>query len=294
MHSSSKTLVYLSFGAAKFLEESLFSLLKGLDCCGGEMPPTIVFTDQPEKFSQVLGSPAWLDLRLLTPESRQAFRRPGRTGKAEAYRIKMCLMIKLLEEGVETAVMVDGDTYYLQSPWALFEGIGPQAARMHMLEGRLNDGRMSWENLRNGAREYNRSSPLAKEFPVPVDQAVYNSGVIGLHQAHLPLIRQALEVFDGLVDAGIDERIYEQFAISVVLAPRTAVLASDEILAHYWYDRPGVGRAVRRLFGEPGPRTVEDWVAGARRIQPGTWWRTRIVHTILSWKMLGMTVSPRA
>lgn len=294
MHSSNKTLAYISFGAAKFLEESLFSLLKGLDCCEGEMPPTIVFTDQPEQFTRVLGSPSWLELRLLTPESRQSCKRPGGSGKADAFRIKMCLMIQLLEEGAEIAVLVDGDTYYLQSPWKLFDGIGPHAARMHMLEGRLDDGRKSWDNLRRGVRAYNQTSPLAAEFPIPADQPVYNSGVIGLHQSHLALFRKALDVFDSLADAGVDERIYEQFAISRVLAPKLSLLASDEILAHYWYDRPGIGRAVQRLFADAPQRTVDDWVAAARRIQPGTWWRTRIVHAVLSWKLLGMTISPHA
>lgn len=285
-------LVYLAFGRVRYVHECLFSILKGLACCTRGMPQTIVFTDQPDEVTRVLGTLPWLELRELTSGQVQSYRSSSAATKAAGFRIKICLMMDLLREGLERAVMIDGDTYFLKCPWTLFEGIGERSLRMHLLEGPLNDGRPVWDNLRKGVTRYNETMHIAGEFPILPDQPVYNSGVIGLAKSHRADFSRALDVFDGLAGCGIDERIYEQVAISRVLSPLYRILPSDDILAHYWFDRGPINRVQQRLFSDATPRSLEEWVAAAKRIQPGRWWRTKIVRGVLSRPFFGMRISP--
>lgn len=222
-----RALVYLSYGTGPHVDEIIYSILSVHHWIGPAESgiEIIVYTDSPAAFVGLGATIVELDdatLREWAGRMNYAHRR-----KPEAMRDA------LARTGGRVA-MIDGDTWFRQSPAALFDRIAPGRGILHICEYRLGDhddpqsqsfaamlAEREWRDL--------SGRPIATGN----NPAMWNSGVIGVHSSDAGLIDEALHLLDQLAEAAPGTHYIEQFAVGHCLAPLQLAEAADTVF-HYW------------------------------------------------------------
>jgi hypothetical protein len=78
------------------------------------------------------------------------------------------------------------------------------------------------------------------------DDAMWNSGVIGLGAADLRLIDDALHLYDTLGSAGVRHFATEQLVVGLVLGRTGRLRAASEWFTHYWGNKSQFEREIER------------------------------------------------
>jgi hypothetical protein len=217
----------LAYGSPEYRLEARLALLSMLRWLSREEQSglrVIVFTDQPEAFHGYPASFVRVDASVLS-------RWRGEIGYV--HRQKIVVMQELLDEFRAPVLLVDTDTIFTGSPSHLYDRISPGSAVMHKHEGSILDSpEFSSTPLRSAFPLGNVELP-AGTFTLDAGGTMWNSGVLGLHPEHRPLLDVALALCDRLYEqTGAFNT--EQFATGQVLASTVEVHPADDVVYHYW------------------------------------------------------------
>ncbi|GAP95441.1 hypothetical protein [Leptolyngbya sp. NIES-2104] len=237
---------FLYGGDEKYKLELFFSILsalKQLENTASEIRISVV-TDQID-FDPDLP----IDILHISSDELVAWT----DGGAYNHRAKCFALKKLLEHYQCPVVMVDTDTYFLNSPSELFDRISPTQTVMHCKEVDAIENHSLYQpflpRIGNGLNvqgiNVTRHSPM------------YNSGVIGVDSSHLALIDQSIEMLNEIYRICPIFNV-EQLSIGLVLNQKTTLSTSDDIVAHYWgYSRYFIHVQSRKLFTDFSAKTLE-------------------------------------
>ena len=229
----------------------------------------ILQTDRPAWFEPwVAGLP--VELRLLTKERIHQLK-----GEIQfVHLLKITLLKDLLAEKLENTLFIDSDTFFLKSAESIFGWIQPGQSVMHVKEypfssllesacpTRRSYGKFFTDNLLR----------LPGETPKLVDMnsSSWNSGVLGLSPSTLPFFddihAMATEIFQ-------ETRcpFSEQYAYSICLGERTAVVPCEDVIFHYFptWDKWAMDDYLRRLMtpwwlSQPLSRRCSDVLSRCR------------------------------
>ncbi|MGB8932388.1 MAG: hypothetical protein WCC48_14185 [Anaeromyxobacteraceae bacterium] len=220
-------IAYLATGTRAIRCQALFAAHTAL-AWRGELPLAIhVYTDAPAAFAELAGA---VTIEPLDPATERRWRGPW----GFLYRMKP----KLLEDlsgrhPSDPILLLDADTYWRGAVGRAFERISGGQAVMHEREYFV--GTLGTLQMRNFRRRMARASLRGR--PIDVEAWMWNSGAVGLHPLHAPLIGDWIDYLDE-VHPYNRKPIVEQYAISWLLQRRLgAVVPCDDVLVHYWADK---------------------------------------------------------
>jgi hypothetical protein len=228
-------IAYLATGSEAIRVQALYSALTALAWRGALPLGLHVYTDAPERFRE-LGPAA-----EIVPVDRARERR-WRGPWGFLYRMKPMVLAELSARfPADRIAFVDADTYWIGDVARVFERIGPRSAVMHQREYFV--GTLGTQQIRNFRRRMGRST--FRGAPIDVDAWMWNSGVVGLHPDHAPILSDWIDYVDE-VHPRNRKPIVEQYAISWLLQRRLERLSPcDDVVAHYWADKDRHVAAIR-------------------------------------------------
>jgi hypothetical protein len=251
-----QTILYIAFGKEVFFHEVLFSYLSLRLVAPDARWRVVVYTDSPEWFAPYEGL-------TVVPLSREVIREwsgvAGYVYRSKIFALRDC-MDRFPGGGV---VLLDGDTFFVDDPRKTLSLIDARTAIMNCPE----PGR---HRVNACNRAIRASAELWKDLVMPgvlESWRTWNSGVIGLHASHRPLLDQILYVNDVLFRRSLI-RTMEQVAESIVLGHRCKLVALDRELVHYY---PMIADYLPRLeafMAENLGRPFDELLAAASRFHP--------------------------
>lgn len=227
-----KNLVYYMFSPGVFSLEIVYSLHTAYHFLQGRSDYRFIIYCPPEVSFEGVRA----DIVHYSPSQLTAWAGPYNF----RWRVKIKTLCDVLQKYGEPAVLIDGDTYFRKSPDRLFGRVQPGRSVLHIREGRVCD--MNDEEHRDMSTLLMRADirdPINNARILP-QQAMWNSGVMGIHPADHPLLEQAVELTDRIT-AVEPVNTSEQFALSAILESHTKLQPCDDIVFHYWsmrYRRP--------------------------------------------------------
>ncbi len=259
------TLLYLSYGRGPHADETLYSMLTL-----GRFPASAfdgiairIVTDQVDLFE-----PLGFEVIPVSATTLEEWQGPSRF----IHRCKIMALKLVMERFGGKCLLVDGDTYFRRPPGRLFRRIGPGQSILHGIEGRLAVSRHEF-NHRMAAVLEDRSPGYHPAIDLAHGSSTvqWNAGVVGLDAAHSPLLDEVLGLTDYLLTRTFT-MVLEQLAFSIILAARTELGPSRDVIFHYNAspDRSSFrSRLPELLAGSAGlpPRERARWLY-ARRVEP--------------------------
>jgi len=227
MHPASAHLVYLATGREEILTQAQYAAWSAL-AWKGDLPLTIhVYTDRPERFS-ALGD--GVEPVLLDAEGARGWRGPWNF----VYRMKA----KEVEDVArrfpkDPLLFADADTFWIGEVATAFARISERSAVMHEQEYFV--GTHDTLQIKNFRRRMRRSRFRGE--PIDVQAWMWNSGALGLHPSHFPMLSEWIAYMDE-VHPRNRKPIVEQYSIAWLLQRRVERLVPcDDLLFHYWDDK---------------------------------------------------------
>jgi hypothetical protein len=243
-------LVYLVFGAETYHQEAVFSIASALSHLGGtaNMPLDIqVFSDNPAPYA---GLP--VQVHTLDDATRKRWSEPH----GYHFRTKHVLLRQVLETA-ERALLIDTDTFFHDSPMALFERVAPGTLLCNAFHAKYGDNRESvlYESL---------AKHLADKGVADDNMWLLNSGVMGMARQDAHLLDHSIELMDELFPMAQGAYTLEEFCLSVAAYRHVNVRQCpvsrqsqglDQQARHRPHLRPGAGRYPQGLR-PPAPPTA--------------------------------------
>jgi hypothetical protein len=226
---------YLATGSEPVRVQALYSALTAL-AWRADLPLGVhVYTDVPEAFRE-LG--AGVEVVAVDRERQRRWRGPW----GFLYRMKPKVLEDLMRRfPSDPVLLVDADTYWTGAVARAFARIGPASAVMHEREYFV--GTLGTQQIRNFRRRMGRGT--FRGAPIDVDAWMWNSGVVGLHPTHAPILADWIDYVDE-VHPRNRKPIVEQYAISWLLQRGLERLAPcDDVVVHYWSDKERHLSAIR-------------------------------------------------
>lgn len=229
------TLALLSYGSERELKRALFCLYSFLAQAGPDLSDyrVCLYTDRPEWFTQRLTlAPGQLVFQELHPDKLASLR-----GPADFYlRPKICLMLELLQQFAEPTLFVDSDTFFVADPRPVFERISPTTSLLHEAEYPLSTLTTLDEKHQRLWKFFQGHDFELAGQKVAFDPAWtnWNSGTIGLHPDHIPLVENVLRLTDAIYPPSLHPTC-EQYAFSIVLQNGSRLEPAGGVIYHYWY-----------------------------------------------------------
>ena len=162
------------------------------------------------------------------------------------WRIKM--------KGIEAATLnnpdqhilyVDSDTVYVDKIGELMIGLEAGSSYMHELEGKLSQ--LPSKTTKNMWKSLNGKSFAG--LRIDSDAEMWNAGVIALPKSHaIETIQYAIELCDQMCATNCTRRLIEQFAFSIALKDKLGLAAAENVVAHYWGNKPNWNTKITEFF----------------------------------------------
>jgi len=263
-------LCLVSFGDRdEWYAEAHLSILTAL---GWILPPyeIVVATDRPERYR-------WFGHRvrieLLTPERIEEWSGPQRfvwrvVLKAIAEIARQPPFANLLYVDVDTLVRrpLDDLIGLLQSGAVCLD------KKESVLSRRGGDHRRLWKQVRGRTFQ---------GFRIDERTEIWNSGVVALGAENVHLVEKSLALCDAMTAAGVQNRLVEQLAQSVVLQSTGRLREAAPWIDHYWGNKPAYDAAVHQQLAAILMRAMsveeaieyvrEHPIRGPLRVKP-RWW----------------------
>jgi len=218
--SSRPQLVYLVFGADTYHREAVFSICSALARLR-ETPDhgldIQVFTDDPAPYRDLP-----VRVRNFDTATREAWMQPH----GYHFRIKHMALREVLRES-EVALLIDTDTFFHQSPLALFERITPGSLLCNSIGIRYGE---CPESVLYSAL----SAELLARGLADDQMPLINSGVIGLHADDAGLLERSIELMDDLYPRAEGAYILEEFCLGIAAYKRYSIRECPDLIHHYW------------------------------------------------------------
>ncbi|MDH3531417.1 MAG: hypothetical protein OEO82_00730 [Gammaproteobacteria bacterium] len=228
---------YIIYGnSLEHFEEAVLSI--GTLRRFGTARPILVLTDRPDQFPRIHGL-------HTVPLDRPTL--DGWIGKSGYhFRVKLEGLCLLLSCYTKKVIFLDTDTLVRRDIDCWFSRINDSTALLHNFEGPLSTGKFCghFQNVLN--RTF--SNDAFGQFTIRPTSPMYNSGVIGVAQAHLHCLDAALWLMDE-INPRITSHNAEQMALGYMLSRDGRVrTVGDRTVYHYWYrDR---GRYVKQQLSD--------------------------------------------
>lgn len=226
--------VTLAYGEAPGVYRQSLMLLLSLVAYAEEPYELVVATDRPECY-------VWfgtrVEIEFLDFARLEAWKGPRPFSMRQKLELARAA-IPTAESGLSrtppaATVLLDADVLALKP-------LGPFAARlragelfMHKREYVLS------ESQRSGNRKLWSSLRESKTFEFRADDAMWNSGVLGVPTADRGLLDEAIALYDRLGDDGLRHFATEQLVEGVILGRTGRLHPAEEWFTHYWGNKPG-------------------------------------------------------
>ena len=141
-------------------------------------------------------------------------------------------------------LFVDTDTIFLQKVAPLFQIVESGQYVFHELEGTIGGGQTLL--LRNIRRHFEKPW-IKKQYFLPPETPMYNSGLIGLTSHDLPLVQEVKKTTDILY--GLQKKnVMEQLAFNIHLNGKGTIFSATDYVLHYWPVKKGISENSKALF----------------------------------------------
>lgn len=231
-------LITMAHGADCFRQEAVYALLSArLRAAAADAPVTaLVVTDQPDFFTRYLGEGPALRCLPVGQAQLDAWR-----GGPQGYlhRIKPQAIAHAARsvgpQPGDQFLFVDSDTFFLADPAPLFQRVAAGEVLLNEPEGGLRAIRRQTRSHGRLYRAARRHAFVVNGEPVrlPMDLALWNSGVIGFRADLLAVLDETIALIDAMWPV-VQIPTVEQVALSAVLARRGILpQATTDTVLHY-------------------------------------------------------------
>jgi len=243
-------LVYLAYGQGPHNDELIYSVLSALYMSSGKASDyrIIVYTDNPTAFGDLP-----VHIEVLSDEVLADWAGPFEYN----HRRKICCVRDALEKRGGRVIFCDSDTYFLNHPRKLFARVRPGHALMHIREGHPEICHAL--ELADFLDDHDLRDIGGHRWNITRYNPVFNSGVIGLHEAEVSVLDEVVYLMDQIYPR-IRYFATEQFALGVCFRHYTRLRESYDIVYHYWpMPRRGLFQEqLRRVLHDPGITSNEE------------------------------------
>ena len=214
-------LVYLAFGSETYHQEAFFSIvsaLSRLDKTNLSKLAIHVYSDREFIYDELP-----VTVHIISAEQLAEWARPI----DYHFRAKHVLLRQVLDTS-EKAILIDTDTFFRQSPQALFDRVAPGALLCNAIGPCFGEDR-------SGLLYQTLASPLQQEGLADEDMPMTNSGVIGLCRSDADLLDHSIFLMDHYRAQSPKAYTLEEFMLAVAARKKQLRLAEcTDIIHHYW------------------------------------------------------------
>ena len=257
-------ILYVAHGRRMYRRAATFSMLTFLHHAASLETPfrIVVYTDRPEDFTRH-GIPcethAMTDLR--SPPSVPSF----------PFWPKLTAFAHCAEAHDGAVLYVDTDTYFIRSPHATLRRLSERESLMHTYEWPLtapDDEAFAADITDPPLMGTQFVTDTLRRLETLEAVAMWNAGVVGLHESNLPLVTEVIAVCEELLRFYTSHTV-EQLAWSLVLQAHTQVLPADSVVCHYWdRDRLAIEYAIVHFLRKHGRLPLDILAARAAGLDP--------------------------
>jgi hypothetical protein len=180
----------------------------------------LVYTDTPDNFNKLAAK-----IKFIPSTQWDEWGGP----KNFNHRRKILALDDALKHNECPVLLLDGDTWLIQSIKHIIPRIGPRRGVMHIREGQIRKVQSPmYEQLRDLL-----VSEKGQQTRIPLDAWMWNAGAIGLHPEQRPLLQEVLHLTDFLCEYS-SMHVLEQLAFSFVLSQKIELQGVSDIVFHYW------------------------------------------------------------
>jgi len=247
-------LLYVAYGRHDVRTQALYAAMSAL-AHAGDLPLAIhVVTDAPEAFA-----PLGRRVELVPASASDVARWLG--PERFSLRVKPAVFREVARRyPSDPLLLADADTFFVAPVARAFERIRPGAAVLWEREYAVATSEMAV------MYRFRRKLRRARFRGAPIDLGVdmWNSGAVGLDPAQFALAEDWLAFVDQVYPP-TRRWILEQFAISWVLQRGgVALSACEDVLVHYWFDKPGHSAAVTAALERARGAPLDEALAAIR------------------------------
>jgi hypothetical protein len=256
-----KNVVFLSYGNPKEYQRATYAILSVLAWNGGKNAHVriICFTDNPGYFEKYL---AGFNIQYDVLDQDRLNLMLG--GTDYIHRRKICILQEVAKTyPSDDLLFLDSDTFFINDPSALLGQIQPDYSLMHVKEYRLEQGPGIYKELMSKRLVNAEEFPLsflrfiennefelgAKKIRFEKAQYVWNSGVLGISNTLLPLLKDVL-TFNDQILSSTKWFISEQLAFGLVLQSFTTIKPAVDFINHYYQSKDVVDIFVNKTLND--------------------------------------------
>lgn len=246
-------LIYLACGHRNMHAQALYAAHSALAWQGALELAIHVYSDAPEVFRPLAGR---LQVRELSAEKVRQWRGPGNY----PFRIKIAALAEAARDhGEERVLFADSDSFFTAQFAPVFARIGPGNAVLHRKEyAVLSHPTGQLERFRKRMRKFH-----FRGSAVDLNADMWNSGAIGLHPSQFHLLHTILAFIDA-ISPHYSKQLVEQYAAAYFLQKNARVHACDDVLFHYWAQKPEYQQAIEPRLKRWKSMPLEDALAELR------------------------------
>lgn len=226
-------LLYLACGHRNLRVQALYAAYSALAWKGDLALATHVYTDAAADFHPLAGH---LQIHELSPQQVRSWRGPG----DYPFRIKIAALAEAASEHADDRILfADSDTFFFAELAPAFARIGPASAVLQRKEYPVLTH--STGQLRRFRRNMGKFRFRGSAIDLNAD--MWNTGAIGLHPSQFHLLHTVLAFIDA-ISPHYKKQLVEQYAVAYFLQKNAQVRACDDVLFHYWAQKPGYQAAI--------------------------------------------------
>lgn len=247
-------IVYQAYGHSAILQEALLSIASATRFrTGASEFRIVVYTDSVSYLKSFL--PDFVHFVEMPTAVWEEWKGPKRF----VHRAKIQMLAHFIAHHQGNVLYCDTDTYFTQSPQALFDSIASGNLLMHMDEGRLQGSENAvFRKLERFLQKYEGES-------IPSSTHMWNAGVLGFPTSEAALLKEVSQLSDKLYDA-YPKHVMEQLAFSFYFQQRE-LRACEGSIFHYW-DFKEYREVLGRFFESQKGKPFTEWSRQLAAILP--------------------------
>jgi hypothetical protein len=240
-------LLYLVFGAETYHKEALYSIASAFSFIRHEQRKMEirVITDCPTMYRALP-----VTIRELDANTRFTWCQPH----GYHFRMKHVALRETLKT-TDKAILIDSDTFFLRSPWELFDRVKPGVLLCNYTAGCFGD-------IKNTTTYQSLSGYLKERQLVDDKTMLTNSGVIGLHNNDKIILDNSISLMDDLFLRGKNIYALEEFCLAIAAHNKIELKGCRDVIFHYW-SRKDIFRAkILAWLNKHGSNLLSDMAMG--------------------------------